>query len=135
MGCQRRTYRERRRAKEQTALRMRRGELAGVRGRYGSRRLHPVLRREGWPVTPNRVDRPALPLGRARCPRHDPPEPGQCRAAARATSTGAEGALAQGCACVSAWRAGSGSAAYRESRPGGVSGRLLKSTARSLGSA
>jgi putative transposase len=37
-------------AGEQVALRMRLRELAGVRVRYGYRRLHVLLRREGWPV-------------------------------------------------------------------------------------
>ena len=34
----------------QTALRMRLKDLAAVRVRYGYRRLHVLLRREGWAV-------------------------------------------------------------------------------------
>ena len=56
-GCQRKTYRYRSRAKDQTALRMRLRELASVRVRYGYRRLHVLLRREGWHVNHKRVYR------------------------------------------------------------------------------
>lgn len=51
------TYRYRSRAKDQTALRMRLRELAGIRVRYGYRRLHTLLRREGWHVNHKRVYR------------------------------------------------------------------------------
>ncbi len=44
-------------ADEQAALRMRLRELAGVRVRYGYRRLHVLLCREGWRVNPKRVYR------------------------------------------------------------------------------
>lgn len=57
IGCHRRTYRYRSRATDQTALRMRLRELAGVRVRYGYRRLHTLLRREGWPINHKRVYR------------------------------------------------------------------------------
>ena len=57
IGCHRKTYRYRSRAKDQTALRMRLRELASVRVRYGYRRLHPLLRREGWRVNHKRVYR------------------------------------------------------------------------------
>jgi putative transposase len=57
LGCHRKTYRYRSHAKDQTALRMRLRELAGVRVRYGSRRLHILLRREGWRVNHKRVYR------------------------------------------------------------------------------
>jgi len=42
---------------EQAALWMRLKELAAVRVRYGYRRLHVLLRREGWQVNAKRVDR------------------------------------------------------------------------------
>jgi len=41
----------------QEALRRRLRELAAVRVSYGYRRLHTVLRREGWPVNPKRIYR------------------------------------------------------------------------------
>ena len=52
-------------AKDQTALRMRLRDLAAARVRYGERRLHVLLQRDGWHVNHTRVDRLA-PLGRAR---------------------------------------------------------------------
>ena len=42
---------------KQAALRMQLRELAAVRVRYGYRRLHILLRREGWPVNAKRVYR------------------------------------------------------------------------------
>jgi len=42
---------------DQAALRMRLKELAGVRVRYGYRRLHILLRREGWQVNAKRIYR------------------------------------------------------------------------------
>ena len=50
-------YRYKSQAKDQTALRMRLRELAGVRVRYGYRRLHILLQREGWRVNHKRVYR------------------------------------------------------------------------------
>ena len=44
-------------AREQTALRMRLRDLAAARLRYGYRRLHVLLRREGWHVNHKRVYR------------------------------------------------------------------------------
>lgn len=44
-------------ARDQTALRMRLRDLAAARVRYGYRRLHVLLRREGWPVNHKRVYR------------------------------------------------------------------------------
>src|SRR4029077_4770793 len=41
----------------QAPLRMRLRELAGVRVRYGYRRLHVLLRREGWHVNHQRIYR------------------------------------------------------------------------------
>ncbi len=41
----------------QTALRMRLKDLAAVRVRYGYRRLHVLLRREGWAVNHKRIHR------------------------------------------------------------------------------
>ena len=57
IGCHRKTYRYRSRAQDQTTLRMRLRELASVRVRYGYRRLHTLLRREGWQVNHKRVYR------------------------------------------------------------------------------
>ena len=57
IGCDRKTSRYKSRAKDQTALRMRLRELASVRMRYGYRRLHILLRREGWRVNHKRVYR------------------------------------------------------------------------------
>ena len=39
----------------QEALRIRLKDLAAVRIRYGYRRLHVLLRREGWPVNHKRI--------------------------------------------------------------------------------
>jgi hypothetical protein len=44
------SYRYRSIRDEQVALRMRINEIAKVRVRYGYKRIHVVLRREGWPV-------------------------------------------------------------------------------------
>jgi putative transposase len=51
------TYRYRSIARDQTALRMRRRDLAAARVRYGYRRLHVLLQREGWLVNHKRVSR------------------------------------------------------------------------------
>lgn len=57
IGYRRSSYRYRSQAQDQTALRMRLRELAAVRVRYGYRRLHVLLRREGWQVNHKRVYR------------------------------------------------------------------------------
>ena len=49
-GFGRSSQRYRKRADPQVALRMRLKELAAARVRYGYRRLHILLRREGWEV-------------------------------------------------------------------------------------
>jgi putative transposase len=51
------TFYWRSRARDQTPLRMRLRELAEVRQRFGYRRLHVLLRREGWKVNAKRVYR------------------------------------------------------------------------------
>ena len=51
------SYRYRRQAGDQMPLRQRLRELAAVRVRYGYRRLHVLLRREGWPINHKRVYR------------------------------------------------------------------------------
>ncbi len=51
------TVRYRSQAQDQTPLRMRLRELAMVRVRYGYRRLHVLLQREGWHVNHKRVYR------------------------------------------------------------------------------
>jgi putative transposase len=51
------SHRYRSEARDQTPLRQRLRELAAVRVRYGYRRLHVLLRREGWPVNHKRVYR------------------------------------------------------------------------------
>jgi putative transposase len=50
-------YRYRSRAQDQGPLRQRIREIAAVRVRYGYRRVHTLLRREGWPVNVKRVYR------------------------------------------------------------------------------
>jgi putative transposase len=55
--CCRASYRYRSVADRQDELRLRLKELAAARVRYGYRRLHVLLRREGWPVNHKRVYR------------------------------------------------------------------------------
>jgi putative transposase len=57
MRLQRSSWHYRARRSDQAALRMRLRELAGARVRYGYRRLHILLRREGWEVNHKRVYR------------------------------------------------------------------------------
>lgn len=54
---QRSSYYYRQRADPQTELRMRLKDLAGARVRYGYRRLHILLMREGWQINHKRVYR------------------------------------------------------------------------------
>ena len=56
-GFGRSSQRYRKRADPQVALRMRLKELAAARVRYGYRRLHILLRREGWEVNHKRTYR------------------------------------------------------------------------------
>jgi putative transposase len=56
-GVARSSYRYRSVAVDQTALRLRLRDLAATRVRYGYRRLHVLLRREGWRVNHKRVYR------------------------------------------------------------------------------
>jgi putative transposase len=56
-GFQRSSQRSRKRSDPQIELRMRLKELAAARVRYGYRRLHLLLRREGWPVNHKRTYR------------------------------------------------------------------------------
>lgn len=57
IGMQRTRYRYRSRAQDQTLLRQRIREIAAVRVRYGYRRVHTLLRREGWLINIKRVYR------------------------------------------------------------------------------
>lgn len=57
IGINRSSYRYISTAKDQTALQMRLRDLAAARVRYGYRRLHVLLQREGWPVNHKRVYR------------------------------------------------------------------------------
>ena len=57
MSLQRSSYYYRSRTDPQTELRVRLKDLAGVRVRYGYRRLHVLLKREGWPINHKRVYR------------------------------------------------------------------------------
>ena len=57
VGMSRSMQRYRSVAKDQTALRMRMRDLAATRIRYGYRRLHVLLQREGWHVNHKRVYR------------------------------------------------------------------------------
>ncbi len=56
-GAPRSSCRYRSQAKDQSALRIRLRDLAGARVRYGYRRLHILLQREGWRVNHKRVFR------------------------------------------------------------------------------
>ncbi len=56
-GVPRSSCRYRSRAKDQAALRLRLRDLAAARVRYGYRRLHVLLQREGWRVNHKRVYR------------------------------------------------------------------------------
>jgi len=56
-GFGRSSQRYRKRADPRVALRMRLKELAAARVRYGYRRLHILLRREGWEVNHKRTYR------------------------------------------------------------------------------
>jgi putative transposase len=56
-GVARSSYRYRSQAADHTALRLRLRDLAATRVRYGYRRLHVLLRREGWRVNHKRVYR------------------------------------------------------------------------------
>ncbi len=56
-GVPRSSHRYRSVARDQDALRLRLRDLAAARVRYGYRRLHVLLRREGWPVNHKRVYR------------------------------------------------------------------------------
>jgi putative transposase len=56
-GVARSSYRYRSHAADHTALRLRLRDLAATRVRYGYRRLHVLLRREGWRVNHKRVYR------------------------------------------------------------------------------
>ena len=56
-GLARSSHRYRSQADPQDELRLRLKELAAVRVRYGYRRLHVLLRREGWPINAKRVYR------------------------------------------------------------------------------
>ncbi len=57
VGVARSSYRYRSQATDQTPLRLRLRDLAATRVRYGYRRLHVLLRREGWRVNHKRVYR------------------------------------------------------------------------------
>ena len=56
-GFGRSSQRYRKRSDPQVALRMRLKEMAAARVRYGYRRLHILLRREGWEVNHKRTYR------------------------------------------------------------------------------
>ena len=56
-GFHRSSQRYRSRRDPQVELRMRLRDLAAARMRYGYRRLHVLLRREGWPVNHKRTHR------------------------------------------------------------------------------
>lgn len=65
LGHSRSSQRYRSRARDQSPLRMRLRDLALSRPRYGYRRLHVLLRREGWRVNVKRVWRHYKQLGLA----------------------------------------------------------------------
>jgi putative transposase len=68
-GFRRSSQRYRSRRDPQTALRIRLKDLAASRVRYGYRRLHVLLRREGWPVNAKRIWRLYCEEGLAIRPR------------------------------------------------------------------
>lgn len=68
-GFLRSSQRYRSRRDRQTELRIRLKELAASRVRYGYRRLHVLLRREGWPVNTKRIWRLYCEEGLAIRPR------------------------------------------------------------------
>ena len=57
MQLYRSTYRYESKAQDQTALKMRIKEIASTRVRYGYKRIHILLRREGWKINHKRVYR------------------------------------------------------------------------------
>jgi len=57
VGCHRATFYYRARRRDGTPLRMRLRELAAARPRFGYRRLHILLRREGWRINHRRTYR------------------------------------------------------------------------------
>jgi len=57
VGCHRATFYYRPRRRDVTPLRMRLRELAAARPRFGYRRLHILLRREGWPINAKKTYR------------------------------------------------------------------------------
>jgi putative transposase len=61
------TYHYKSRRAGQASLCNRMREIAATRVRYGSRRIHVLLRREGWPVNAKRVNRLYRELGLQLC--------------------------------------------------------------------
>jgi putative transposase len=61
------------------ALRVRLRDLAAARVRYGYRRLHLVLQREGWRVNHTRVYRLSRPEGLSRRLKHRKKRPSHLR--------------------------------------------------------
>ena len=57
LGISRSLYRYRSRRADTPRLRARIGEIAAAKRRYGYRRVHIMLRREGWQVNRKRTDR------------------------------------------------------------------------------
>jgi len=57
LGTERSTYHYKSRRDDQAELKQRIREIAETRVRYGYRRIHVLLRREGWPVNAKRVYR------------------------------------------------------------------------------
>ena len=55
---------------DQAALKARIKEITATRVRYGYRRVHVLLRREGWPVNAKRIYRLYKELGLQICTRH-----------------------------------------------------------------
>jgi putative transposase len=74
-GFHRSTQRYRTKRDPQVELRMRLKELAAARVRYGYRRLHVLLRREGWPVNAKRIHRLYREEGLSIRPRTPPRTP------------------------------------------------------------
>ena len=86
LQCLRATYRYESVADEQAVLRMRIKDLARARVSYGYRRLHVLLRREGWKVNHKRVYRLYRQEGLMMRPRRPRRHVSACRRVERATA-------------------------------------------------
>ena len=87
LECQRSMYKYKSRADEQAALRMRIRDIAQSRVSYGFRRIHIMLRREGWEVNHKRVYRLYKLEGLKMRPKRPRRHVTACRRMERATAS------------------------------------------------